>query len=230
MPKSDTRINEKTATDQTLEFQILKMLSDPMRTRIILELLVHEEMSTIELQKRIPIGRSTLGHHLQKLEENNIVKVRIQEKGYSVKFYSLTKALISKFSLKQALNTPDKNDQAQSILDAFSSLTGVLQFIANIAYESYNTLQQSKITNIHKKGSDIWYQIDKLENQFLPISFNIIPNSMVSDFQNLVREFIEKSQQVQSDDKPITNANLPLYAFITTGFPILFFSSTNLSE
>ena len=230
MSKNESKTEKIKSFDQSFEFQLLKMLSDPMRTRIILELLVHEELSTKQLLKRIPIGRSTLGHHLQKLEEYDILTVRIQEKGYSVKFYSLSKTIQSKFSLKQALDSSDSITQSQLLIDAFSSLTGVLQFIANIAYESFMTLHLSNISNIHKNQSEVLYSVNGRENQFLPVSFNIIPKQLVPEFQILIHEFIEKSKCLITDDKPITDDNLPLYAFITAGFPILFFSGTQVQE
>jgi DNA-binding transcriptional ArsR family regulator len=215
-------LKEKVETGQKIEFQLLKMLADPMRTRIILELLLHDELDTKELQKRIPISRSTLGHHLQKLVEFEIIKVRINEKGYATKFYSLTQSLISKFSLKQLIDTPDEKFQSQMIINSFASLVGVMQFISNIATESYNQLTNVKIENVIKKENAILYTTKGKEIVFPPISFNIIPNHLVPQYQEYLREFIEKTKKIIIDSGPVTNSDLPLYAFINTGFPLLF--------
>lgn len=225
MPKKKTVPPKEENIEQSFDFQILKMLSDPMRVRIVLELLINKELSTKQLQTRIPIGRSTLGHHLQKLEENDLIAVRVQPKSYSVKYYSLSKSLDSKFSLKKAINIPDDEKRSRIILDAFSSMAGVLQFMANIAYESLRTLLENKIENVHERNQNTYYTVNEKENLFIPAQLTIISKKIAPDFIESLKEFIEKSSKITEDNKTLTNDDLPLYAFISTGFPITFQNS-----
>lgn len=230
MPKKKSNTSKEEEFEQSYDFQILKMLADPMRVRIVLELLIHKELSTKQLQARIPVSRSTLGHHLQKLEENNIISVRIQPKSYSVKFYSISKPFDSKFSLKKAIKTTNKNKQSEIIMETFSALTGVLQFLANIAYESLTTLMNGTIKDVHENDQKTYYTIDDKENMFIPAHFAIIPNYQVNEFVSSLREFIKKTSVNSVSDKTLTNEDLPLYAFISTGFPILFKKSIEPAE
>lgn len=230
MPKRKSTSTKKDEQEQLFDFQILKMLSDPMRVRIVLELLIHNELSTKQLQTRIPIGRSTLGHHLQKLEENNLISVRVQPKSYSVKYYSISKSLNSKFSLKKAINIPDVEQQSKIIMDAFSSMASVLQFMANIAYESLRKLLETKIENVNEKEQKTYYTVEGIENLFIPAQLTIISKRLIPEYVELLQEFIKKSSTIIEEDKPLKNDDLPLYAFISTGFPILFQNSIDIPE
>ncbi len=230
MAKKKSIVSEEEEIEQSFDFQILKMLSDPMRVRIILELLVHNELSTKQLQASLPISRSSLGHHLQKLEENNLITVRIQPKSYSVKFYSISKSLNSKFSLKKAVRKASEEQQSEIIKDAFSSVTSVLQFITNLAYESLIKLRKTSIENVQEKDQNTYYTLEGKENLFVPAQFVIIKQQQVPEFVRSLREFIIKSSSIINDEKELKNEDLPLYAFITTGFPILFKNSVDLPE
>lgn len=65
-----------------------ELLSDPVRARIYLEVLLNEEVTAQQLMDRIKISRSTMSHHLSRFVEDRVFNVRVQEKGRSVKFYS----------------------------------------------------------------------------------------------------------------------------------------------
>jgi DNA-binding transcriptional ArsR family regulator len=65
-----------------------ELLSDPVRARIYLEVLLNEEVTAQQLMDIIKISRSTMSHHLSRFVEDKVLKVRVQETGRSVKFYS----------------------------------------------------------------------------------------------------------------------------------------------
>ena len=65
-----------------------ELLSDPVRARIYLEVLLNEEVTAQQLMKTIKISRSTMSHHLTRFVEDRVLNVRVQETGRSVKFYS----------------------------------------------------------------------------------------------------------------------------------------------
>ena len=65
-----------------------ELLSDPVRARIYLEVLINDEITAQQLMKRIKISRSTMSHHLSRFVEGKVFNVRIPDKGRSVKFYS----------------------------------------------------------------------------------------------------------------------------------------------
>ncbi|NHI87969.1 MAG: ArsR family transcriptional regulator [Candidatus Thorarchaeota archaeon] len=65
-----------------------ELLSDPVRARIYLEVLLRGEVTAQELMDTIKISRSTMSHHLSKFVEAHVFSVRVQETGRSVKYYS----------------------------------------------------------------------------------------------------------------------------------------------
>lgn len=64
-----------------------ELLSDPVRAKIYLEVLLNEEMTAKQLMDTIKISRSTMSHHLSRFVQDKVFKVRVQETGRSVKFY-----------------------------------------------------------------------------------------------------------------------------------------------
>jgi len=67
------------------EAQVYKAFCDENRLRII-ELLTAGERCACELLKKLPIGQSTLSHHMKILAESGIVTVRKESKWM---YYSL---------------------------------------------------------------------------------------------------------------------------------------------
>jgi DNA-binding transcriptional ArsR family regulator len=65
-----------------------ELLSDPVRARIYLEVLLNKEITAQQLMDRIKISRSTMSHHLSRFVEDTVFNVRVQESGRSVKYYS----------------------------------------------------------------------------------------------------------------------------------------------
>lgn len=65
-----------------------ELLSDTVRARIYLEVLLNGEVTAQQLMEKIRISRSTMSHHLARFVDEGVFNVRIQESGRSVKFYS----------------------------------------------------------------------------------------------------------------------------------------------
>ncbi|MFW9789450.1 MAG: ArsR/SmtB family transcription factor [Candidatus Thorarchaeota archaeon] len=65
-----------------------ELLSDPVRARIYLEVLIKQEVTAQQLLNNIKISRSTMSHHLSRFVEEKVFQVRVQEMGRAIKFYS----------------------------------------------------------------------------------------------------------------------------------------------
>lgn len=68
---------------------LFELLSDPVRARIYIEILVNNEMTAQELMKVVNIKRSTISHHLTRFVEEEVLSVRVQSTGRPVKYYKI---------------------------------------------------------------------------------------------------------------------------------------------
>ena len=59
----------------------LKMLSDPIRSRIMIETLLRGKITAKDLMEILNINRSAISYHLALMVENNVLDVEINEKG-----------------------------------------------------------------------------------------------------------------------------------------------------
>ncbi|MHA1908611.1 MAG: ArsR/SmtB family transcription factor [Candidatus Thorarchaeota archaeon] len=68
-----------------------ELLSDPVRARIYIEVVLRKEATAIELMEKIKISRSTMSHHLSRFVEEKVLRVRVGSEKYhrSIKYYSI---------------------------------------------------------------------------------------------------------------------------------------------
>jgi DNA-binding transcriptional ArsR family regulator len=68
-----------------------ELLSDPVRARIYIEVLLKKEVTALELMEKVKISRSTISHHLSRFVGEKVLRVRVGSEKYlrSVKYYSI---------------------------------------------------------------------------------------------------------------------------------------------
>ena len=98
---------------------LFELLSDPVRARIYIEILVNKEMTAQELMEIVDIGRSTLSHHLTRFVEEEIFAVRVQSTGRSIKHYSIKSQQKREVIIKRDGDT--KRKQRLMFLESASS-------------------------------------------------------------------------------------------------------------
>ncbi|TET08646.1 MAG: ArsR family transcriptional regulator [Candidatus Thorarchaeota archaeon] len=77
---------------QVIDLTLPELLSDPVRARIYIEVLLSKEITALELLQTVDINRSTLSHHLTRFVKEGVLNVRVQSIGRSVKYYSINTA------------------------------------------------------------------------------------------------------------------------------------------
>ena len=68
---------------------LFELLSDPVRARIYIEILVNKGMTAQELMSVVAISRSTLSHHLKQFVDAGVLSVYVQSSGRSIKHYTI---------------------------------------------------------------------------------------------------------------------------------------------
>ena len=116
-----------------------ELLSDPVRARIYVEVLLNKEVTAQQLMEITKVSRSTISHHLSRFVEDKLLLVRIQSVGRSVKFYSINP------SFTQELVIEAKKDPSGQKKKVFlESSAAHLQVIANLMLERIEAPKKKK--------------------------------------------------------------------------------------
>lgn len=140
-----------------------ELLSDPVRAKIYLEVLLRGETTAQELMDEIKISRSTMSHHLSMLVEAHVFNVRVQETGRSVKYYSHNPDFSEEVVIEGSDNTSLRNR-----LMFLESASGQLHVISNILQEQAKSIRDTRVKSrkatkvvftfafLSKSEADIW--------------------------------------------------------------------------
>ncbi|MHA1961421.1 MAG: ArsR/SmtB family transcription factor [Candidatus Thorarchaeota archaeon] len=127
--------------------RLMELLSDPVRSRIYLEVLLTSKVTAQQLMDHLTIGRSTLTHHLTKLVESGILDVTVQPTGRPVKSYSLSSEIQKRVEIEVPSESAKELGQRIAFLESAASH---LQMIANLAREG----AESKRAELERKRSE----------------------------------------------------------------------------
>lgn len=116
---------------------LFKLLSDPVRARIYIEILVNKEMTAQELMAVVDIGRSTLSHHLTRFVEEEIFAVRVKSTGRSIKHYSINLQKKKKEVIITGAGEKKKNERKMFL----ESASAHLQVISNLILEKVKEIE-----------------------------------------------------------------------------------------
>lgn len=117
---------------------LFELLSDPVRARIYIEILVNNEMTAQELMAVVDIGRSTLSHHLTRFVEEEILAVRVKSTGRSIKHYSINLQKKKEVIITSA--GEKKKNERKLFLESASAH---LQVISNLILEKAKEIESS---------------------------------------------------------------------------------------
>jgi len=122
---------------------LFELLSDPVRARIYIEILVNKEMTAQELMKVVNIQRSTMSHHLTRFVEEDVLSVRVQSTGRLVKYYQVNSHRNEKILVKSGED--EKIAKRRMFLESASAhLQVISNFILEHAEKSGEQLAKSK--------------------------------------------------------------------------------------
>ena len=109
---------------------LFELLSDPVRARIYIEILVNQEMTAQELMNVVNVKRSTISHHLTRFVEEGVLSVRVQSTGRPVKYYKINPQHDEEIVIKS-----DEDDKVAKRRMFLESASAHLQVISNFILE-----------------------------------------------------------------------------------------------
>jgi DNA-binding transcriptional ArsR family regulator len=129
--------------------EILDILLDPVRSRIYLEALLNDEITVHHLNNILNISRSTLGYHLVKMVENNILEVRTDAIGRQTKYYRVSDKTRQEKTLEEIRESSDAASNLEQYVKFLEVLTAHLQAIVSLSRDMISSIKsaQKKSTN-----------------------------------------------------------------------------------
>lgn len=122
---------------------LFELLSDPVRARIYIEILVNNEMTAQDLMKVVNVKRSTMSHHLTRFVEEDVLNVRVQSTGRPVKYYQIRPRHTEEVVIKSGED--EKTAKRRMFLESASAhLQVISNFMLELAEKSGKELAKSK--------------------------------------------------------------------------------------
>ena len=179
---------------------IIKLLGEPIRSRIFLEVLLNKEVSTNELLERINISKGTMSHHLTKLVNAGLLEVKIQSTGRPLKYYSLRQKTKIVYDEKHK-----KSDKVQF----FQSATAQIQMIANMMKETSIEISSNKLGDTKVENFTFTMQIVSAE------AAKIIQTK----FREFMKDLTEELKKIENENEDYSEEQN--HFFFSGLFPIL---------
>lgn len=208
----------------------LRMVSDPIRSRIMIEALLRGEVTAKDLIEILNINRSAISYHLGLMVENNILNVKIDEVGRPIKRYSLKmRDLLIKFD--EMINSASKEEKKELLLAKLNLFAGTMQMISNLSVDAMEQIEESSaITEIGTSfNSVVDYAFKDRKELFIPLIFEFLSKEQVEE---LMDEFIQatikkiRSKATENKNELLKNDKIP-YLMMFTCFPLLHIGKTN---
>ncbi|MDF1540028.1 MAG: winged helix-turn-helix domain-containing protein [Candidatus Thorarchaeota archaeon] len=113
-----------------------ELLSDSVRARIYIEVLLKKEATAQQLMEVTSVNRSTMSHHLSRFVSEKVLRVRVGSEKYhrSIKYYSIN----PDFS-EEVILDPSKDPDGMKKRAFLESSAAHLQVISNLMLERVKT-------------------------------------------------------------------------------------------
>lgn len=130
-----------------------ELLADPVRARIYVEVLLNKEITAQELMEVVNINRSTMSHHLSRFVKEQVLNVRIESIGRSIKYYSINSNYSEEIIIKGEGSLTIRKRVA-----FLESASAHLQVISNLILERAEVMKEPSTTpRPRRKGKPVTF-------------------------------------------------------------------------
>ena len=202
----------------------IELLTDPIRTKILFEVILNNEMTAERLMESTKKSRSTISHHLKRLVESGIIEVYMNPTG-KIKYYQLNKKFTNRFYTldKEGLSSSSLKESSEFVIEFQKMIAIVGHIYANTFSEQVKLLQEkSPFEKVFVDENDeiIFYIADKKHK--MPYTSSFITGKKEAEFltkglKKLMKEFSEEFGD--SSEAFINLDSKPMYLFSTHLFP-----------
>ena len=151
----NTKFFKTHAEDALAPEYSFEILQDPVRSKILFEIILNGKINADHIVEATGKSRSTISHHLKKLVENGILDVSISPTG-KTKYYQITKnleRLMYSFD-KEKFAEGSVEEQSAFIIELCNMFSLVSNIFANLQIDQINLLKENQPFNKIKLDED----------------------------------------------------------------------------
>jgi DNA-binding transcriptional ArsR family regulator len=175
-------------------FDLVELLLDPIRSKIIFEVILRGEATAEILVEATKKSRSTISHHLKKLVEHRILEVFMNPTG-KTKFYRLNKNLsdfLFRFDVEEFSKSPIE-DRSSHIMNLYQLYAIVNHIYANVFSDQIKIFQKyTPFEEVDVKNDEIGFRIKDKEIKMPAFSSLIIGEKQAAFLRKKLREAMKE--------------------------------------
>ena len=146
--------SKKLSTDPTKKELLQKVLQDKTRLQIIIYLLTYNKLTLKELSERFNKGKTTIHHHLHKLEDESLVSFEEDEQDkrkIKTRYYSVSKEQFS-FLIPNSKRDSDTFPTNEAILTECVLNQMLIELLSGYLEEKLESkeLEKDKISSVYQ--------------------------------------------------------------------------------
>jgi len=204
-----------TSKELKQRIETLKLMESLTRLRIILALLIFRKLSLTELSTLLGRVKSTLTHHINKLENLDIIKSTRKEARGSIdaKIYELIPGFLERLNLASDETTSDVFSDIMLSDLLFFKVIKLLYEQAIVYYDA--VLKQKKAKSLEFKD----FRRDHFKS---PINYKywFLSHDANVKYENLISEFDERLKKIISEDSLKNPEAIRPFLVLHTFFPL----------
>lgn len=208
--------NDNSEGNLSIRIEVLKLMNNITRLRIILTILIFKKISLTKLSDLLGRAKSTITHHIKKLENLGVIKSTRKEARGSIdaKLYELIPGFLQKISFEQKTPKGEINRALTNDLLIFKVIKLLFEQVI-LYYEAISNKNIKSKPKLFKDFQDSHFKIP------LNYDFWFLSEKAYSEYIELNEKYKSELKKIISKDNLENDDSIRPYLVLNTFIPLL---------
>lgn len=208
--------NDNSEGNLSIRIEVLKLMNNITRLRIILTILIFKKISLTKLSDLLGRAKSTITHHIKKLENLGVIKSTRKEARGSIdaKLYELIPGFLQKISFEQKTLKGEINRALTNDLLIFKVIKLLFEQVI-LYYEAISNKNIKSKPKLFKDFQDSHFKIP------LNYDFWFLSEKAYSEYIELNEKYKSELKKIISKDNLENDDSIRPYLVLNTFIPLL---------
>lgn len=202
------------------KIEVLKLMDNITRLRIILSILIFNKISLTNLSELLGRAKSTITHHIKKLENLGVIKSTRKEARGSIdaKVYELIPGFLQKISDRKQSFKGEINDDFTKVVSNDLLFFKVIKLLFEQVILYYEAISYKEIKSKPKSFKDFQNSHFKLP---LNYDFWFLSEKAYEEYKSLYEKFRSELKKIISNQNLENNDSIRPFLVLNTFIPLL---------
>ena len=202
------------------KIEVLKLMDNITRLRIILSILIFNKISLTNLSELLGRAKSTITHHIKKLENLGVIKSTRKEARGSIdaKVYELIPGFLQKISDRKQSFKGELIDDFTEVVSNDLLFFKVIKLLFEQVILYYEAISNKKIKSKPKSFKDFQNSYFKLP---LNYDFWFLSEKAYKEYKDLYKNFKIELKKIISNENLENNDSIRPFFVLNTFIPLL---------